>query len=300
MDDRLYVRRGLLASGFTAREVKRMQRIGQLCAVRRGIYVSGVLPDGPEARHVLRVQAAMRQLSPDAVVSHVSAALVHGLPVWAVPLDRVHVTRNRRRSGGRRHPGIHVHSAPLCADDVVIVRGLPVTSIERTLADLARSRPLEQAVVVLDAALARGWTTPAAVLAALGRQVRWPGVAAARRALAFADGRSESVGESRSRVAIARAGLPEPIPQWEVRTPMGRVIGRVDFGWPKLRAIGEFDGKVKYTRLLLPGQSAADAVYEEKLREDALRDLGFAVVRWTWPELDAFDAVAARLRRHFR
>jgi len=52
------------------------------------------------------------------------------------------------------------------------------------------------------------------------------------------------------------------------------------------RTIGEFDGRVGYGRLVRPGQSPADAVYEEKLREDAIRDTGRQVVRWTWPELD--------------
>ena len=56
---------------------------------------------------------------------------------------------------------------------------------------------------------------------------------------------------------------------------------------------------MKYGRLLRPGQSAGDAVYEEKLREDELRDTGRQVVRWTWPELDTPDVVGGRLLRAF-
>jgi hypothetical protein len=74
---------------------------------------------------------------------------------------------------------------------------------------------------------------------------------------------------------------------------------RTDFYWPEFRTVGEFDGKVKYGRGLRPGQSSGDVVYAEKLREDALRDLGYQVVRWTWGELWPFDAVFERIRRAF-
>ena len=54
---------------------------------------------------------------------------------------------------------------------------------------------------------------------------------------------------------------------------------------------------IKYGRLLEPGRTAADAVVAEKLREDALRDQGLRVVRWTWSDLAHFNTVATRLRR---
>jgi hypothetical protein len=56
---------------------------------------------------------------------------------------------------------------------------------------------------------------------------------------------------------------------------------------------------VKYGRALRPGQTAGDVVFAEKRREDALRDLGFQVVRWTWDELWPFDEVVERIRRAF-
>ena len=109
----------------------------------------------------------------------------------------------------------------------------------------------------------------------------------------FADGRSESVGETRSRVALWRAGLPTPLLQWEIGAD------RVDFGWLMRRTVGEFDGKVKYGRLLRPGQSPGDVVFEEKVREDRLRATGLTVVRWIWRELDDFASVAKRIQRAF-
>jgi hypothetical protein len=242
----------------------------------------------------------LADLSPDAVVSHVSAAVIHGLRVWGVPLDRVIVTRARRRSGARQGSRVHVHCAPLEPDEIMLVEGVAVTSVPRTVVDVARTVGFEQAVVVADAALEAGLVDEAALEAALSRGHRWPGLPAARRAIAFAARGSGSVGESRSRVAIAMAGLPAPVLQWEVRRSDGAFIGRVDFGWPRQRTVGEFDGRVKYGKLLRPGQDPAEVLYEEKLREDALRAEDLSVVRWTWPDLGRFAPVAARLRERFR
>jgi hypothetical protein len=259
----------------------------------------------------LAVRAAARELGPDAVVSHASAAVLHGLPIWRTPLNQVHVTKNRS-SGGRRSPRVHLHVASLAPGDVVELAGIRVTSVLRTLADLARSAPFEQGVVVLDAALAGGLVDPEQLPDALHRVRRRRGVSLARRVAAFADGRSESVGESRSRVAIARAGLPPPVPQWEVRDDTGRLVGRVDFGWPEQGVVGEFDGRVKYGRTDWSGYDSAgrgrpqadrdpgEAVYREKRREDELRAQRLTVVRWAWADLERFEPVAARLGRAIR
>jgi hypothetical protein len=293
----------LLAAGFSDDEVRRLVRDGRLTPLRRGVYVEGAVPDDVLARHVLRVRAAVTELATDAVVSHVSAAALHGLSIWRVPLDRVHVTR-ARRNGGRCGVLVHVHTAALDPAEVVMIGGLRVTSLARTVADLARSLPFELAVVLADSAMfhrRRDRVEPADLVAALERAPRWPGSPAARRAIAFADGLSESVGESRSRVAIAAAGLAAPVLQWEVRAAgTGAFIGRVDFAWPALRVVAEFDGLVKYGRTLRPGQDPVEVLVEEKLREDALRAEDLGMVRWTWSDLGHFAPVAARLSSRFR
>jgi hypothetical protein len=296
----LQLRSGLLAAGWTSKEVQRLLRLGELSPVRRGRYVDGPLPADTVDRHRLALAAARSQLASGAVVSHVSAAVVLGLPVWPVSPDRVHVTR-ARASGGRSGRLVHVHTAPLGADEITTIDEVPVTTMARTLVDLARTLTFEQAVVVLDAALAAGKVTGEELAEAALRAKGWPGCPGARRAVGFADPGSESVGESRSRVAMQRAGLPAPVLQWQVPDPCGCHIGRTDFAWPALRTVGEFDGQVKYGRLLKPGQEPGDAVFAEKVREDRIRDTGLEVVRWTWAELGpAFTAVAARLRARFR
>ena len=286
----------LHAAGVTDDELRRLRSQRCLTVVRRGAYVPADDPRLADAvaRHVLDVRAAARSVSPDAVVSHASAAAVHGLTLWNVALDRVHVTRNRR-SGGRRTRLLHVHTVGLDADEIVEVDGIAVTSVPRTLTDLARTLPFEPALVVADAALHRHRATPAAFEEAVARAAGREGSPPARRVAAAADLRAESPGETRSRVAMARAGLPPPALQHEV--PELRAV--TDFYWEEFRTVGEFDGKVKYGRSLRQGEDPGEAVYREKRREDALRDLGLKVARWTWDELDTFTAPADRLRQAF-
>jgi len=287
-----------MAAGITDDEVRRLVRCGRLSPVRRGAYLRGPLPEYAEARHHARIEAAAAQLTGDAVVSHVSAAVWHGWAVWAVPLGRVCVTRSRR-NGGRVHPTVHVRSAPLRTDEIVLRAGVRVTSPARTVVDLARSVGFEAGVVVADQALAGRAVTPEELAAALRRQLGWPGIPRARRVVAFASGASRSVGESRSRVAIANAGLPAPVLQWIVSDEHGRHLGTADFGWPQWSTVGEFDGLIEYGRLLEPGQSPSDVVVAEKLREDALRAHGLHVVRWTWRDLTPFTDTATHLHRRF-
>lgn len=289
------LRQNLLAEGWTDDELRRLRRDGELRVLRPGAY----LPDadaelGPRDRHILLIRAELPRLSPSVVVSHASAAALLGLPVPPASLRRVQVTR-RRPNGGRRGSAVHLHVAPLDESEIIDIGGMAVTSVRRTIIDLGRSETFASAVVATDAALHARLVHGAALEDGLARCSGWPGAPAARRVVAFADGASESVGESRSRVAIHAAGLPAPRLQWEVRDA-GRLLGRCDFGWPEHDVVGEFDGRVKYGRLLRPGQDPGEAVFREKLREDELRAHGLTVVRWIWSELDNFGPKATRLR----
>ncbi len=195
MDLPLRLRPQLLAAGFTDAELLRLRRAGSVTTVRRGAYVSvgDERLQEPAARHALLVHSTLPHLAPGAVVSHVSAAILHGLPVWKVPLGRVHVTRDAH-AGGRVSSGRHVHVAPLGSADVVTVAGVAVTSVARTVVDLARTTPFEQAVVTADGALGARLVDSAALQVVQDRSSRWRGAPAARRVLDFADGRSERRG----------------------------------------------------------------------------------------------------------
>jgi hypothetical protein len=175
---------------------------------------------------------------------------------------------------------------------------MPVTSLARTVLDLARTLPMTQAVAAGDRALALGLTRQE-LGACLCAMEHWPGVRAARRVVGFLDVRAESVGESVSCVRLMEEGLPRPELQREIFGPDGRLIARVDFYWDEHKTVGEFDGKIKYGRLLRPRQCVEDVIFDEKVREDAVRDLGLQVIRWIWPDLYRTGVLRGRVRRAF-
>ena len=99
---------------------------------------------------------------------------------------------------------------------------------------------------------------------------------------------------------FAENGIIPPEPQFRVCDSAGRFVGRCDSGWKDQRVLGEFDGKKKYGELgLQRGQSPEYALFEEKQREDRLRDLGWQVVRWVWADLYTPAQLLDRLNRAF-
>ena len=286
----------LVEAGLTHGDLRSRLADGRLQRVRRGAYAASVVPD-PYAAHRLLLAATLAQGHPGSVVSFGSAAVRHGLPAPAVALQRAHLTRDRP-SGGQRRRWVQIHTHRLPADDVVDLDGHATTSLARTVVDLACAVPLRDAVAVGDAALRRG-VDPAELAAVLERIGPRHGVTSARRALALLDGRSESYGESVSRVVLVEGGrAPEDL-QLDVVDRLGAFVGRVDFVWPSVGVIGEFDGRVKYGRELAPDHDPVKALWHEKLREDLLRDLGWQVVRWVWADLDDPRAWFSRLDRAF-
>ena len=273
----------LLAKGWSAAELDRRARSGEVQRIRRGAYDWAPAKSlDHRAQHCRLIAATVRQTSVEAAISHMSAAVLHQLPIWNNELERVHITRNQS-GGGKVRRYVHLHAAPLAPIDVCEIEGHRVTTPARTVLDLLRTLTMERSVSIGDAALRLGMTIEELAEVA-GRCIGWRGMLQARRAMKFLDARSESVGESYSRVVLDRIGIPAPIPQYEV-WDQGVLIGRADFCWKEFRTLGEFDGKEKYGRLLRPGQTAGDAVFAEKRREDALRDLGWQIVRWLWEDL---------------
>lgn len=284
----------LTAAGYSATELARMGRAGELVHLRRGAWLPEA-PDDEATRHRLLIQVTLA-MTVDGVVSHASAAVLHGLPTFG-ELTQVHLTRASGR--GKRRGYVHLHVAPFSPDEVFERDGVVLTSLARTVLDLARCLSYPEAVAIGDAALRLG-LDPAELEHLLGRATRRPGVGAARRVVGFVDGRSESVGESFSRVILHRLGLAPSSLQLEVRDGTGGLVGRCDFGWEERRTVGEFDGRAKYGRLLRPGQDPGDVVWAEKHREDAIRDLGLQVVRWTWADLARERVLEGRLQRALR
>lgn len=268
----------LQAQGQDRAQLSRQVRVGALVRIRHGAYA-----DAAEAtavgRHRQLIAATWPILGEAAVLSHTSAAVLHGLPVWDSMLSRVCAIRAEGGHGVRR-PSLHTRVAGL-AGELTVVEGYRTTSLARTAVDQACVLRLDRAVATVDAALRLG-ATVASVQACLAAARRRHGVGVARAAVTFADGRSESVGESLSRLLIAQLGLPAPELQVDLFDRVGVWIARSDFGWLEHGVIGEFDGRIKYTG---SPDEVARAVMREKAREQAIRDAGWIVVRWSWSDL---------------
>lgn len=282
--------------GISRRQVQSLLRDGVLVRLDNYLVVGGCLAEAaesdPRLRHKLELDAVLRTY-PECVASHESAAITHGLPLFTVPPFAI---ATRQWGAWRGGPNRRVRIAPLPGHHVCEIEGTPTTVLARTLVDLARCTTMLGAVVAGDAALRRGLPRHE-LWQMLDECARWSETKKAAAAIAFFDPRAESALESLSRVLMHQNDIPAPEPQYEVN--IRGVTYRVDFYWKDQRLVGEADGKVKYSGALDPDTSAQEVVWQEKLREDALRDAGYQVVRWTYDQMmRETDRTIARIRRH--
>lgn len=260
-------------------------RSGRLVRVTEGVYASAAEWEAADdrARHLAIADAAVATRDRRIVFSHWTAAAAWGLPILGEFPPDAHAV-DRDAAGGRSDDRLVRHCTGI-PSDTQIIDGREVTSLARTVIDIARVATLECAVVLADAALRdeRGWRSddPRAELRAeLGPPGR-RGVARAREVIGFADPAAASPGESLSRVSIARAGLPAPVLQHRIADAEGVMF--VDFWWPGARVAGEFDGWVKYDDpRFLGGRTPREVLAAEKDRSDRLTAVGIRVVRWGW------------------
>jgi hypothetical protein len=238
----------LVAEGASASQIRRLVRRGALMRLGYGTYAPTALvaaeAPGWAREHAVRVAAALAVTGPGAVASHHSAALIHGLDMLGrVQGEFVAVTRAPGGSSSRTgREGIRLHIAALPAWHLSVRRGTPVTSLARTVADLARASSFPAGVVVADSALRAGQVSKAELDLCLTHCAGWPGIQNARRVAAFADARSESVLESISRVTFHEHGLPPPGLQAWVGAD-DEIIGRADFLWRAYRTVGRLTAR---------------------------------------------------------
>lgn len=286
-----------LDSGVSSLEFDAAVRDAVLVRVERGVYIDGAVLDGEPAyrqaqiKYRARCIAVATRRDGDRLLSHLSAAALHGLPVLHPDRRFVHTMSGTRSGGVVRRRTTVVHTGVVPEDQIVEIDGVRTTCLARTAADLARVVGFAEALAVLDSALRLGATRDD-----LTEQLkaRCHGAVRARYALRHADGRAANPGESWSRAQMIEAGLP--IPELQVVYVLddgSEAI--VDFDWDG-KVVGEFDGVVKYSGDYSgPGEAPADVVVAEKVREDALRDLGLDVGRWIYRELREHTMVG-RLR----
>ena len=241
----------------------------------------------------------MRVLGDRVALSHHSAAAAEGLDLWDVPLDQVHVTR-LDGGAGRTEGDVRHHEGLVLDSDLVEVEGVRAVRPVRAALESASLSGLERGLVTVDSGLRAGLFSPVDLAAQHALMQSWPGSQHLHLVTRLADGRSGSVGESRSRYFFYAHRLPAPQLQFEVYDGSA-LAGISDFAWPALGMLGEFDGRIKYGRLLHPGEDPGDAVFREKRREDLLRRLtGWRMVRLVWADLHAPERTAAWLRAELR
>ncbi|MBZ5740857.1 hypothetical protein K8U61_22000 [Nocardioides sp. GBK3QG-3] len=277
-----------LEQGYSDRSLAIMVRDGTLARPRRGAYVAGdVWRDVDEVgRHSIRARAVLAQARTEVALSHVSGLLEYDAPIWGLGLDDVHLTRADGRIG-RPEAGVRQHRGALEEGDVVERNGVPVTSPTRLALEVTTMTDVEAGLCVVNDLLHRGLTTESALAERYQRMSQWPNSLTTDMVLRLADPLIESIGETRAFHLLFRHSLPMPVPQYEVKEANGRVLGRVDFAWPELGVFLEFDGRVKYEKLLKPGQRPSDVVIAEKRREDRIRRAtGWRCVRITWSDLE--------------
>jgi very-short-patch-repair endonuclease len=206
-------------------------RFQRLC---HGVYVSR----GAEVSARTRVEAVLLVHSGSAYASHASAGRIYGLPLPVLPEEHVTVQhrRDRRRAGAVRH---HL-AAPGAA--VRVLHGVRVSTPDRLFVELAEQLDLVDLVVAGDALVRWHRVDPAQLVAAAqgasGRVGRL-----ARRAASLVRRDVDSPTESKLRMLLVLAGLPEPVVNHKVRWPDGEVRFRFDLSYPKIKVLVEYDGR---------------------------------------------------------
>jgi hypothetical protein len=229
--------------------------------------------------------AAVLAHGPGAVLSHRSAASLWGL--MRSPPTIIEVSAEHRRWA---RPGIELHRASLRADEVTVLDGIPVTSVPRTLFDLAGVLGRRQVERAIEEAEARRLTDPLSLHDLLARYRGHRGAATLKGVLAAVHTTStptRSELEDRFLEFLDHHGLPRP----QVNAGI-EVRGRwmeCDCVWRSHRLIVELDGRDTH------GTTAA--FERDRARDRALHAGGWRVVRITWRQLhDDGDRVAADLR----
>jgi hypothetical protein len=273
-------------------------------AVAEGLITRKQLQSGPYVRllqnvyrdvsvaddHRLRARAASLVMPSEAAIGGRSAAAWFGAP-FASTADPVIVLvpRGSVWDGPR---GVRVHKTDLSSDDVWTDEdGVRLTGVRRTAWDIATLEPLMSGVALLDgmlrdAALYDGELTPEVLAEEFSaRRGRW-GSRRAQAVLPLVDGRAMSPPESRVRIACRLAGLPHPVPQFQV-VEDGAFLGQVDLAWPEARLIVEYEGEYHFDELQIRRDDA---------RYARLVAAGWRVIRLSSVDLRNLEKVVQRIR----
>jgi Transcriptional regulator, AbiEi antitoxin len=254
----------MLRAGISEDEIRTRARSGSLIRVHRGVYRVGHVAPSVAATYL----AAVLACGDAAVLSGLAAAHVLGLVAGPPPDPEVSVPRPRRVTGvaARR-------CRTIANEDRITRNGIPVTSVPRTLVDLAGRLPVDQLVNACHEAGVRYRTRPAHVRAVLDRYPNPPG--RARLVFVIEGGSPVSLSrlERRFLRRLAEAGLPRPD---HTNRPAGR--HRVDCRWITRQLTVELDSYRFH--------NSRRAFERDRRREREAYARGDQHRRYTWGDVD--------------
>lgn len=276
--------------------------IGWLTRIRVGTYAftDTYAPLSPAAKHGVLARATIDKFPHGSVaLSGHSAAAAHGMDLYDVDLDTVHLVRLDGGSG-RVESGVVHHDARPSDDALVTIDGRLLVTPRHAMWEVACRGSRRAGLVVMDSALHHGLVTPEE-LADQDREFhRWPRSRAARLVARLADPGAESPAETLFRFICFEHHLPRPTTQFEIFDASGGFLARTDLGWEGFRLVWEVDGLRKYLRDLRPGENASDVVIREKIREDAIRARLYGVGRSIWDEVQPDHSLRTSQRVRFK
>ena len=266
--------RQLLGLGVTRKAVEFRLECGRLHTIYRGVYAVG--------HRVLSLDgwrmAAVLASGDGAVVSHVSAAALHGLlPSSPAVADVTVRTRRHRRRG------IRWHYALLPPDEITTVRGIPVTTVPRTILDLAAVRPREDVERALHESEVRRLTDRLSLPDLLERYPRRHGTRVVRAILAERRSVPKNALEAAFAAFLRRYRLP--LPETNVWLTVGKHRYEIDCLWRAQRVIVELDGRAVH--------DTARAFETDRAKDRRLAVAEWLPLRVTWNHLHKGEAQLA-------
>ncbi len=257
----------------------------QCWRVYRGVYLPAHLADDLLAR----CRGLLDVLPASARFSHVTAGALLGLPVRA-SVGQIHVSVPADVVTPRRRPGLITHQRRMY-EAPVHVQGVPVSRPAQLFLDLASVLDLAELVVVGDALLAGRLDLPT-IQRYLAERPRHRGVLRAREAATLLRQHVDSPQETRLRLAIVRAGLPEPEVNVPVFDAAGGWIGSPDLGYRQYRIAIQYEGDAHRTNRRRWRQDIA--------RDEAFTDSGWLVLRAVADDIVRPQPFLGRLTRRLR
>lgn len=254
---------------------------GVLVRLRRGAYVEASFWQACNSRerHILRIRAADAAATERLVFARESAAAIWGIPQARPYPDDVRVLVEWPGGGSSEGGMLRTADGYHCAL-IEEHGGFLVTSLSRTVLDVARFEAFPVATAMLDWSLSSQRSNQLTKAQLVEEFDLWRprvGSKVLRRSIPFAISESGSFGESRARAVIEQLGFERPVPQARFVDEQGEMF--TDFYWPSVNVAAEFDGKTKYVDEQYTGGNPAEALWKEEQREDRLRRQVDTIVR---------------------